>query len=573
MRKFSILAAWALAALTMMSQGFATHYSRHCLKQQEVYNATTTIHVGAAVEPTIAVNPKNTNNIVTCWQQDRISNAGALEAGIAYSKDGGKTWKNSTVPFQICNGGISQRVTDTWLSFSKDGSRVYLIAIFINAKTERNTQNQQGVVVTVSKDGGAHWGKPYFLASSQESLNEPTGLFALDDKTSITADPNYSDLAYAVWDRFDQAISFHSHTEISRTKNGGKTWTPHKVLYDPFPDLIAHNHSNGILNDNSTVNNIVVVLPKGKKPHMNGDLLNFMVRIFAKPGVTDAQYTNDIFPYQHTKFDIAFVRSKNQGKTWEKHAHVVHPLDGNLVFTGGYTYKHGHISGGIGALIRAGDIIPAFCVNPANGFLYAVWQTGHFRDDKLPQIAISSSRDGGQTWSKPVRISRTPKHAKNPQAFSPFVAITEDGQLGVLYFDLRNDNKAHINKTKIDAWLAVYNEVEKQNGGSTKAGLNFVKELRLSKKSYIVQHGPTTTQGNMVDGDYPFLVAQKSKLYAIYTKSFNGPFKKPERLLFDREHHAIVILDKNKRQAPFVTIVEAHKKHVHELLTRMMHKD
>ncbi|HXF29525.1 MAG TPA: hypothetical protein VN457_06710, partial [Chlamydiales bacterium] len=113
------------------TQGFGGILSHHCLNRQEVFGTTTTIFHGSAVEPTIAVNPKNKNHIVAVWQQDRVSNGAALEAGISYTHDGGKTWHTSKVPFQICDGGISQRIGDTWLSYAADGSKVFLCAAFL----------------------------------------------------------------------------------------------------------------------------------------------------------------------------------------------------------------------------------------------------------------------------------------------------------------------------------------------------------------------------------------------------------------------------------------------------------
>src|ERR1700682_1316303 len=95
-----LLFCFFLIAMTA-TKAFGGIFSHHCLNRQEVFGTPTTIFHGSAVEPTIAVNPKNKDQIVAAWQQDRISNGAALEAGIAYSKDGGKTWHKSRVPLQI----------------------------------------------------------------------------------------------------------------------------------------------------------------------------------------------------------------------------------------------------------------------------------------------------------------------------------------------------------------------------------------------------------------------------------------------------------------------------------------
>lgn len=522
-----------------------------CLKPQILFNTQTTIHIGSAVEPSLGVNPKNPKHIVACWQQNRINNSGALEIGIAYSKNGGACWKRTYVPFQICLGGISQRISDPWLSYSADGKKVYLAVLYFNVSKVPATKNQNGIAVSVSEDGGESWSCPHNIVGSQLYLNEPTGQFPLFDKNSITADPNHSKYAYVVWDRYPMAISFHSDTELSLTKNGGKTWSTSRIIYDPFIDLNGKK-GNGIYNDYSTLNNIIAVLPKG-------DVLNFMTRYYSTPNATDAQYTHDSFPYQYTLIDLAFIRSMDLGYTWDSSATFVANLDINsVVFTGGYTYdSNGNISGGIGTMLRASNPVFSVSVNPENGYLYLVWQTGQFRSDRLPQIALSTSRDGGNTWSPPVQVNRTPTNTPNPQAFTPFVAVAKNGVVGILYNDFRNDKKDNPNETNTDAWLVLYQELEDPQGGSLGIGLDMKEEVRLSKRSYIAQNGPTTTQGVMTNGDYSFLVAVNKTLYAIYTKSFKGPFRPTRTLFTDQKNDAELLLDYNYRQAPFISILES----------------
>lgn len=550
-----------LLLLIASTQAFGSILLNECYNSQEVYGRTTTIFLDSSVEPTIAVNPKNNKFIVAAWQQGRVSNGAALEAGISYSNDGGKSWHKSEVPFQICSGGINQRSGDEWLSYSADGRKVYLVAAVLNATQDPATQNQWGVVVTTSKDNGATWSKPRYLFSSMNFLSDPTKQFANSDKTSITADPNDADRAIAVWATFNPSSSFHGVAFGSYTTNKGKSWSSVQQIYDPFPDLTQHGLSNGIQNDNQASNNVVVILPKWsckKTKRLSGDWLNFTVRVYARPGATDAQYTSDAFPFQYTLTDFAMVRSQNHGKTWTPDATVVVPaFVNNLVFTGGYTYDiSGNITGGVGTLMRNDQTVPSYNVNPRNGFLYVAYQSSAFRSDQLQQIGIVTSRDGGQTWSQSARVSRTPPESPNPQAFGPFVAVARKGRVGILYFDFRNDDKSDPNNTKMDVWLAIYQEVADPLGGSTGIGLDFVKEIRLSEESYIAQNGPLTGAGVMTDGDYPFLTAQCNNFYAIYTKSFNGPFSPATPFFIDPIHNAIILVDNNLRTAPFVSIIK-----------------
>jgi hypothetical protein len=545
-----------------------------CVAEQDIYNTSTTIYHGSSVEPTIAVNPKNKKYMVAAWQQDRISNGGAFQAGVAYSKDGGKHWHKSHIPFQTCFGGIIQRSGDEWLSYAADGTKVYLCASVLNATQEPNTENQFGVVVTVSDDNGKTWSKPRFLFSSMNYLNEPTKQFANSDKTSITADPNNPNNAIAVWANFNPSSSNHGVAQSSYTNNKGKNWSAVQLLYDPFPDLVQQSLSNGIQNDNQASNNVVVILPKKcrNKPNVNGNWLNFAVRVYATPNATNSQYTNDSFPFHYSLTDIVSIRSKDSGKTWDPHSKIVIPsYVNNLLFTGGYTYdSQGNITGGLGTLVRNDQTLPSYSVNPKNGFLYVAFQTSAFRSDQLQQIGLVFSRDGGHTWSSPMQVNLTPTNALNPQAFAPFVAVTKGGRVGVLYFDFRNDDRSNANMTKMDAWLAIYQEVKNSPGENMNKGLIFIEEIRLSETSYIVQNGPMTTQGVMTEGDYQFLRAQDNNFYAIYMKTTNGPFTSPEVVFTDPMHNATVSVDNNCRTVPFVSIVKNKKQGAQLLLTKQL---
>ncbi len=568
------------------------------------------IHHGSAVEPSIAVNPQNSKNIVAIWQQDRMALGAALEAGIAYTFDGGKTWKRTEIPFQICSKGVMQRVTDLWLSFDAHG-KLYLLGLGENANPSAQTQNQEAVFISTSNNGGKNWSRPLpVMASNVAYSNEAS--FAFMDKTSLTTDPNHPENVYAVCStNIPNNSAFYSPPFFSRTTDGGQTWSSDTVsyegeiwsslgslLYDPFGDLCTQGLSTcdrnfitplfGVPGDPGIIvtGNVIVVLPKAKSEdkkwisnkakRLSGDLLDFMLRIYPTTTATADQYVNEYEFGSLTHFftfnDIAAVRSQDEGANWNVTASIVVPntdFAGNAgatyidpaVFTGGYNYDvDSNPTTGNGTMMRTGDSVSSFNVNPSNGFLYCVYQTGQFRSDFLPQIGITTSRDGGYTWSERVRINQTPQNAPNPQAFTPFVAVTKDGYVGIIYSDFRNDQVAVPNtstQTATDTWLAIYKEVK--GPGTTGIGLDFVQEIRLSKHSYIAQNGPTTSSGVMTNGDYSFLVANKDSFYAVFTQSHNGPFTPPTLFFNDPETNEQIFLDNNYRQSPYVSIVEPVK--------------
>src|SRR5438876_7673765 len=66
-----------------------------------------TNYVNAEVEPFIAVNPTNAQNVVAVWQQDRWSNGGAHGLVTGYSTSGGLVWGETFAHFSTCAGGTA----------------------------------------------------------------------------------------------------------------------------------------------------------------------------------------------------------------------------------------------------------------------------------------------------------------------------------------------------------------------------------------------------------------------------------------------------------------------------------
>ena len=532
----------------------------NCLLNQAVTGATTTIYRNSVINPTIAVNPYDKHLVAAAWQQDIVSCCGnGLEVGIGWSIDSGKHWQQAVIPTQNCIGGFIQGINNPWLSYGPDGT-LYLVAAPYNASLDTNTLNQSGIVASVSSNNGQTWSNPHFLAASQTYINEDTFLFPINFKPSVTANPLVPGAAYAVWSNQPTADSHHADALLSITTDGGLTWSPSTTLYNPFLDTTLLTISNGLYDDMSVNNNIIIVLP-------NGNLLNFMARTYAKPGATDEEFTTDVWPYQYTLFDIAVVGSADGGATWGTIATQVATMDGNATFTNGYTYTGNTITGGVGAQTSTEGSNQFFNVNinPNNGNLYVVWQSGQFTTCQLPQIALSNSRDGGVTWTAPVMVSRTPVDAPNPQAFTPAVAITRKGNLGLLYYDFRNDNNLDQSSTLTDVWFAEYNEKNSPTGGSTGVGLDFITEVQVNRNSYVMQNGPMVAGQYITNGDYNSVMAHgKDDFYAVYVEANSGPFVPVTSLVDNVITGTVLLLDNNKRTSPYFSKIDAAQKGHHQ---------
>ena len=167
-----------------------------------------TSFINAEVEPYVAVNPANPQNIIGVWQQDRWNNGGAHGLVAGFSSNGGSTWGETTLPFSVCapnaildpfTGAPYERASDPWVSIGPDGT-AYAVALEATNNTITGN-NDTGIATVTSSDGGQTWGNQRLVKSDKGTspVFEFTQFF--NDKESITADPIHAGTAYVVWDR------------------------------------------------------------------------------------------------------------------------------------------------------------------------------------------------------------------------------------------------------------------------------------------------------------------------------------------------------------------------------------
>lgn len=357
-----------------------------------------TNYVNAEVEPWVAVNPTNPDNIVGVFQQDRWSNGGAHGLVTAVTHNGGTTWNRTWAHFSFCSGGTAanggdfDRASDPWVTFAPNGD-VYQISLSASADLLTS-----GILVSKSSDAGDTWSEPI-------TLIRQTSAFNFNDKESITADPTNSNFVYAVWDRSriptDKAnlnalrsFAFRSDIMFSRTTNGGASWESARAILKPK-------------NLEFAIANQIVVLPNGTLVDV---FANFKGSGVNAPGVF-----------------VEVIRSTDKGVTWSN------PIIIDHLRTVGVTDPD------TGQAVRTGDIIPDIAVDLNNGTLYVVWQDSRFSGGAHDDIAFSQSTDSGLTWSPAVKINQT---TNNAAAFTASVHVAADGTVGVSHYDFRNNTPA-----------------------------------------------------------------------------------------------------------------------------------
>jgi hypothetical protein len=379
-------------------------------------------YTGAEVEPFVAVNPTNLDNIIGTYQQDRWSDGGSRGLVASRSNDGGTTWSQNWATFSKCSGGsLYARATDPWVTFDSAG-RAYQISLGI----DNATLVASDVEASTSTNGGATWSAPVQL------INDTTGI-KFNDKQSITGDwrPTVgAGKAYATWivgslpgsENIGPAgaansFAYGGQPVFTKTTDGGATWSKPTTI------------SNAVV---YVQGNQIVVLP-------DGTLVDVGAMLFKGSGIQ---------PTPQAYFWTALV-SKNGGKTWGAPIKIA-PLGTQLL-----TNPDIPNPTSLNETIRAGDYLPDVAVDQATGAIYMVFADGI--STGFNHVKLTKSLDGGKNWSTPIDVTQT---QPGTHSFNGTVEVTSDGTVAVLYYDLRNNTGAAGVPT--DVWLT-----HSHDGGAT----------------------------------------------------------------------------------------------------------
>jgi hypothetical protein len=392
--------------------------------------------VNAEVEPFVSVNPTTVGtrkvNVIGVWQQDRWSNGGAHGLVAGFSFDGGSSWGETTLPFSACapgaildpfTGAPYNRGSDPWVSIGADGTAYSVGLLATNTSLGVSAgDNDTAVAAVTSTDGGRTWINPSVIKSDKGTspIFEVTQFF--NDKESVTADPVLAGVAYVVWDRLVSpsgspdadlhARAFEGPTWFSQTKDGGTSWTDTGPIFDPGQN-------------SQTIGNQIVVDPN------TGTLYDFFQRL----------QTTGSPKFTPRGSSLGVITSTDGGKTWSgptviSDEHSVPDVDPNT----GAALRTASIGGGA---------IPSVAIDATTGQLYVVWEDARFTGLTVNQAVISTSTNGGKTWSAPAVVST----ASGKPAFTPTVAVNANGTVGVTYYDLRNLPPNNTTTLPTDLWL------------------------------------------------------------------------------------------------------------------------
>lgn len=158
-------------------------------------------------EPSISVNPFNTRQLVA---SDNNYIRGDGTCGAYYSRNGGRSWTDSTVPNSFTRGTAGARQYwqaggDTSVAWDTRGNAYISCQLFNRGSPTSPNPDQSSafVVFRSTQNGGASWNFPgryttVFFAPTGTPVLEDKALMAIDDNVSSP----YRDRIYVTWTEF-----------------------------------------------------------------------------------------------------------------------------------------------------------------------------------------------------------------------------------------------------------------------------------------------------------------------------------------------------------------------------------
>lgn len=354
---------------------------------QQVVRVTEPDAVGSA-EVTVAINPKNPDNIVgASFQTGRPPRPRAGSYNYV-SADGGKTWK--TVPADD-QKGLTQG--DDAVYFSNDGTIYHAHLSFEGIRVARPPRAESGIIIDRSLDGGLTWNEPV------PAINHINSVTPFEDKPGIVVDnaPESANKGnvYLAWTRFDVYGSSdpacHSHIFFSRSTDGGKSFAMPISISDSYGDC---------RDSDDTVEGAVPAVGPGGEVYI----------VWAgTPG-------------------LIFKKSLDGGLNFSKEK-VISDMPG------GWDFGVDGLDRANGMPVTGVDLSPG----PNKGTLYVNWIDARNGD---PDVFVISSHDGGETWSAPVRVNDDPLKNGKAQFFTWMSVDPLDGSVNIVFYDRRDTEGA-----------------------------------------------------------------------------------------------------------------------------------
>lgn len=345
------------------------------------------------VEPSIAINPTNPDNIIGAgirYGQDYEARVLNMRY---HSHDGGKTWKI----YQEANPDWRPQGDDA-VTFNLDGIAYHSYISFRGLRTTKPKAN--GIFMTYSEKNTDVWQDPVVVVDHINTHRpyEDKPYLITDNSTTSQHQGNI----YIAWTRFDEYNSPfpYDSTQIvfSRSTDGGRTFDPPFRISDSGGDCA---------DGDDTV--------EGAVPAVGAD--------------------GEVYVAWSGPKGMMFDKSTDGGKTFGKDK-VLWDLPGgwDLDIPGIYRCN--------GFPVTKADLSDG----PNRGRVYINWVDLRNGDH---DVLLAYSDDQGETWTDPIRVNDDEKGNGKDQFFTWLAIDPGDGSVNLIFYDRRRHEG-----TKTDVILA-----------------------------------------------------------------------------------------------------------------------
>jgi hypothetical protein len=415
------------------------------------------------IEPSIAVNPANPNNVVTVYQEGRIADGGDATNGFATSVDGGRTWTTGELPGLTTypgQGGEFERASDAVVAFGPNNV-VYANSLVFDFNKDFGLRS--GIAVNVSKDGGLHWGPPVLL---QDDV-----VGGLNDKNWIVVDPSdapghHKGRVYVVWDRIAPVLYDYCDHDCDQLSN----WLPD---FQTIPGLVFAGQGIGAY----------PVIMKNGGLGIAMDAFSGGVPIPSGPDEPDVEPGDE---------ELVWIAAPAAGST---------PFPAPLAFLPPVDVASNQSQGQPAQ--RACEGLPAAAVDPASGTIYAVWDDGRLRTDGTNDAVISRSFDDGVTWTPPQRVN-SGSRTDHVDHYCATVAVGAGGVVHVAYRQRDESGQGPLYTPVIDTYYQ----------GSFDGGKTWTAPLKVNKTPSNPWYGAFSRAGTF-EGDYNEIASAGGYTYVV----------------------------------------------------------
>lgn len=337
-----------------------------------------------AAEVTIAINPKNPDNLVAASFQSGISEGVRVSNVTYHSTDGGRSWAMTPTqnPKRLVQG-------DDGVTFNSEGVVHHSFISFDGIREVKPRRAANAIVVATSTDGGKTWG------DNVPVVEHTNTVLPFEDKPWLVTDnvegSPYKNNLYVAWTRFDEygarRADCRSHIFFSRSDNAGKSFLPPFAINDSYGDCVD--------SDNTLEGAVPAVGVKG---------------------------------------EVFVVWSGPQGLYFDK------STDGGFTFgadkviqatPGGWDINIAGISRHNGMPVTKVDTSRS----PYRGTIYVNWIDERNGDT---DVFLMSSSNGGDSWSSPVRVNDDRLKNGKAQFFTWMAVDPIDGSINIVFYDRRN---------------------------------------------------------------------------------------------------------------------------------------